>query len=317
MFSRFRAAAVGNITSNMSLQRRRIFCSIKETNNFVKNNRPAYYLNGCSMMPFTTSRVCSSQHDSMSGNSTSSKGDEHRRLQMVPHTRSREHWKVLLSNLHKNQTSAINKVSQHNTSSNNTLYLASVNYPQYFHSLRKTAIENFCHKASDLRNSLMSTLSSKGYIIQDVGSGSYPEKVSELSKTFQKSLGKNNKSILLVFQSAVDWNIPFSEATAMVANKYNGVYASTTNHNEASKKSAVAGRALFQTNMLVIKVNVDETFIDNNDLADLIDCWNQQTFGTAPRTPIGEPPEWWLDEELLQEKIKDSARMVEQIERST
>ena len=157
----------------------------------------------------------------------------------------------------------------------------------------------------------------KGYIIQDVGSGSYPEKVSELSKTFQKSLGKNTKSILLVFQSTIDWNIPFSEATAMVANKYNGVYASTTSQNEANKKSAVAGRALFQTNMLVIKVNVDETSIESNDIADLIDCWNQQTFGTAPRTPIGEPPEWWLDEELLQEKIQDSARMVEQIERGT
>ena len=156
-FSIFRAASLG-INSNMSLQRRRIFSSMKETNNFAKNNRSVYYLNGCSMMPFTTSRVCSSQQNNMSGKKTSSNGDENRRLQMVPHTRSREHWKVLLSNLHKNHNA---KVPQHNISSNNTLYLASVNYPQYFHSLRKTAIENFCHKASDLRNSLMSTLSCK------------------------------------------------------------------------------------------------------------------------------------------------------------
>jgi len=147
-----------------------------------------------------------------------------------------------------------------------------------------------------------------GYIIQDMGSGSYPEKVSELSAAFQRSLntknGRENKSVLLTFHPH---DIPFSEAAAMVANKYKGIYASTCN----DAKTAAVSRALFQTNMLVIRACNDAV---QGDLANVIDCWNKQPFATAPRSPVGEPPEWWLDEEEIEAKVKESRRTVQTIE---
>ena len=121
---------------------------------------------------FSSSSSSSSDHS----NSSPAK-QSNRPLRMVPHTRSREHWKVLVSKMHKSQmdndaTSSFSadvpqlslpssNVRRTGTNSENVIYFASLDCYGFGHSVRTTAVEDSSQKAFDLRDRVISTLSCK------------------------------------------------------------------------------------------------------------------------------------------------------------
>jgi len=160
---------------------------------------------------------------------------------------------------------------------------------------------------------LFCTFVENGYIIQDMGMGQYPDKVIELSKSFQQSvirgIKRDNMAVILSFHPE---DIPFSDAAVMVANRYSHIYAAACSGSETDSRVIMAGRSLFKTNLLVVKAHHHH----HDDLTQLIDLWIRQEFKQPPRSKVGGLPDWWLSEEEMTRAINKSLELVKDINSS-
>ena len=120
-----------------------------------------------------------------------------------------------------------------------------------------------------LKDSLVAHCRAQGYDVDDLGTGAYYDKASEVAKRVQ-----GGARGLLFCGTGM--------GVGIVANKFSGVAAATCENVAAARCS----RAINDSNVLCLggKVTTPE------DARSICDAWLAQEHGKAPADP---PPAWW------------------------
>lgn len=209
----------------------------------------------------------------------------------APNGRSLKFWKFLVDG-------ASDSVGLKRTKAKGvTVYVASSSSPLPFQMGDKTKVEVDKESCAndDLREKVLYFLAGSGYDVVDLGAGPPSSKAAELAKALQRNNDPTADDMRGLFLtgggkiSNVENDNPIvplvAQSAALVANKHRGVVASVCHDVEGAKMS----RSLLNTNVLVMKGDEDQA-------QNMIEGWIKQDVGAAPRSVVGETPEWWPED---------------------